>query len=119
MEYPNDLHGPIFWHMIHSIAFSSRFVILPSVMAEALQLIDSVMKLFPCIMCRSAYLAYLPGKGSAESYVASPNSLTIIRNYKLFRWTWYIHNQTNVKLNKRRVTYSEAYTKFQTIESDR
>lgn len=109
LPYPNLSYGPIFWDLLHRVAMLSRFNLIEEKVEEVLSLMDNVMNLFPCKLCRESYANYKVTREPTSSFIAREVYGVLLPNYSLFEWTWKIHNTSNEKLKKPQILYSEAY----------
>lgn len=96
--YPKMTFGPIFWEFLHKVAFTHRYMMTEETVIEVCSILDGVMRLFPCLMCRESYAKLLKSRLPLEEYVCKGGGGCLEvdctdvdcnkqPNYKLFYWT--------------------------------
>lgn len=99
MHIPPEVWGPFFWNTIHIAALG--YPTKPSYghKKAAKDFFESLSFLIPCPICREHYTEHL------EKYPITPHLDT---RADLFKWTHLLHNEVNLKLNKRKFTEEEV-----------
>ena len=88
-----DNWGPIIWNDIHSNSINYPIKPFHNDKNTALYYYNNVIpKNIPCDICKNHYIFLL------NKY---PINLYNNNNSDLFYWTWLIHNEVNIKLNKK------------------
>ena len=82
--------GPSFWTVLHYSSFLSS-------KSNFLELIDSMSYLLPCVHCRKSLNMYIR---------LEPPSAQNSDDLFIPKWTWKIHDNVNLKLNKPKIPFS-------------
>jgi hypothetical protein len=99
MHLPPEAWGPFFWHTIHIAALGYPSNPTYEHKKAAKEFFESLKVLIPCPVCRDHYAMHL------EKFPLTPH---LDRRRDLFRWTILLHNEVNIKLEKKKKVYTEA-----------
>lgn len=110
MNISPDLWGKHLWHSIHYIAIN--YPDLPTLEDKNnyRTFYENLKYIIPCEACRKHYTDLLNSELKLTSDILS-NQTT------LFKWTVDIHNNINLRLNKKEMEYAEAINVLSTDAS--
>ena len=98
--------GPIFWATMHivSLGYSSK----PSEEEKqgAIAFYNSLAHTIPCPICKTHYKAFL---------VKSPVEAAVNSRHDLIHWVFELHNDVNVQLGKRSISFQEYVRHMQAL----
>lgn len=103
MHLPPEIWGPIFWSCFHLITLSYPDNPTFAEQKAAKDFFNSMMFLLPCAICREHYKKILQGT-PVDTWLNNRNSL--------IEWGWMLHNQVNMKLNKKQVSKKEFFDHY-------
>ena len=93
--------GPSLWKFIHTICVIDFEDNVPHV-EHVISILQSILKVIPCHMCRSLY----------EEHLQKLNSFDKTQSMVLFKWSWELHNAVNKKRNQPEISYEDALQKY-------
>lgn len=96
MDYKHPcVFGPALWQVLHTAASAYN----PREKENMKQVLINLSTLIPCGTCSSHY----------NSILRVVNlDLALVSKESLFKFTWWLHNQINIRLNKPWYSYEQA-----------
>lgn len=95
--------GPIFWTTMHIASLGYSDTPTQEESLHAIQFYESLQNMIPCPICKEHYRLCLE-KMPVRNAVASRKTL--------IRWVFNIHNNVNVQLGKKELTFQEYIQKM-------
>jgi len=102
--------GPGVWYIIHSNAIISK---TRQQKDEFIQMINHLSKTFPCEKCRVHFQEFLKAKPISKYYNTKVSETN--EDIGMFYWSWRFHNNVNRRLNKKTLSFSDAYYLYNDI----
>ena len=100
-----DIWGKHFWYTIHFIALDYPENPNNEDKRDFQMFFENLHKVIPCYKCSINYVKHLKERPLENRDLEN--------NEKLFRWTVDIHNIVNKNLNKKQMSYEDAWKVYQ------
>ena len=98
--------GPIFWATMHIVSLGFPAKPTEEDKAGAIAFYNSLATTIPCPICKTHYRKFL-----AESPVES----AVANRHDLIHWVFELHNNVNLQLGKRAITFDEYIVYMQAL----
>lgn len=99
--------GPNLWHLMHTVSFNANDHFSNVEKEMLFYFYKNIGNMIPCIFCRSSYKRHLIDY-PVEKHLQNKSSLC--------DWVIKIHNIVNASINKKLLTYNEAYENHKIID---
>ena len=96
--------GPGYWVQMHLMAIYCQ-----NDVDKFLDYMNFLITTFPCATCRYHINKYVMAN-PIQRYISSTD-----KKYRLFRWTWMFHNDTNLRLGKSYLPWNEACSLYNIV----
>ena len=95
--------GKSLWEFIHTITVID-FMDNDIYVKQTIEYLKNIINILPCKKCKIIY----------QKYIDKLNDININENMVLFKWSFELHNEINVELNQKEITYKEAINTWTT-----